>query len=100
MMAEALFYYTCCNPLGKPNYFSQRKNLRDVLPWMRERVPSIPVGAKICEECRKGVGKLHIRETVPFTSSDSDEEEGEIPEGILVAALMKNAETAKGKVSY
>lgn len=43
--------------------------------------PSIPVGAKICDECRKRVGKL-IPETAPSTSSDSDEEEGEIPEGI------------------
>ena len=80
-MAEALFYYTCCNPLGKPNHSSRRKNLRDVLPWMRERVASIPVGAKICDECRKYVGKLPIPESVP-ASSDSDEEEGEIPGGI------------------
>ena len=79
MMAEALFYYTCCNPLRKPNHSSQRKNLRDVLPWMCERVPSIPVGAKICDECRNRVGKLPIPETVPSISSDSD---GEIPEDI------------------
>ena len=80
MMAEALFYYMCCNPLGRHNHASKRTNLRDVLPWMRERVPSIPIGAKICDECRKRVGKLPVPETVPSTSSD--EEEGEIPEGI------------------
>ena len=74
-MAEALFYYTCCNPFGKPKHSSQRKNLRDALPWMRERVPSIPLGAKICDECRKRIGKLPIPETV---SSDSDEQ-GDIP---------------------
>ena len=46
---------------------------------MRERIPSIPVEAKICDECRKRIGKLPVPETVQSTSSD--EEEGEIPEG-------------------
>jgi len=49
---------------------------------MHERVPSIPVGAKICDECRKRVRKLLILETMPSTFSDSDEEEREFLLGI------------------
>jgi hypothetical protein len=73
LLARAwIFLVTCCNPLGKPNHSSQRKNLRDVLPWMRERVPSIPVGAKMCDGCRKCVRKLPIPEMVLSTVSDGD----------------------------
>lgn len=62
------------------------------MPWMHERVPSIPVGAKICDECRKRVGKLPVPEIVPSTSC-SDEDEGEVPEDIK---SQEHAEALQG----
>ena len=71
-MAKSIFYYTCCNPLGKMNHSSKKKNLREVLPWMYERVPSIPVGAKICDECRKQISRLSIPIAASLTESDEE----------------------------
>lgn len=66
-MDQARFSYLCCNPFDKANHSSKRKNLRSVLPWMCERIHSIEVGAKICDECRKQLGKLPIPD--PTTES-------------------------------
>ena len=68
-MDQGRFSYLCCNPFDKPNHSSKRKNLRYVLPWMCERVHSIQLGAKICDECRKQLGKLPI--TDPTTESSA-----------------------------
>ena len=68
-MDQARFSYLCCNPFDKPNHSSKRKNLRSVLPWRCERVHSIQLGAKICDECRKQLGKLPI--TDPTTESSA-----------------------------
>ena len=76
-MAKSIFYYTCCNPLGKTNHSSKRKNLTEVLLWMYERVLSIPVGAKICDECRKQISRLSI----PKASSPTESDEEELDEG-------------------
>ncbi len=66
-MAESLFSYKCCNPI---DHSSMRKNLRDVLPWMIEKFPTISLGEKICDECRKQVG----RSSIPKAASPFDEE--------------------------
>ena len=78
-MDQAPFSYLCCNPFDKANHSSKRKNVRSVLPWMCERIPSIQPGAK---ECTKQLGKLPIpdpttesSECTPVTESvDLDEE--------------------------
>ena len=57
-MDQARFSYLCCNLFDKANHSAKRKNLRSVLPWMCERIHSIQLGAKICDECRKQLGKL------------------------------------------
>ena len=71
-MDQARFSYLCCNPFDKANHSAKRKNLRSVLPWMCE----IQLGAKICDECRKQLGKLPIPDpTTEYSSSSSSKEE-------------------------
>ena len=57
----------CRNPFGRAQHFCQKKNLRPVLPWMREKLPSLPLKAKVCDDCRK---KLTV---VPLPRSESEE---------------------------
>ena len=66
-MDQARFSYLCCNPFDKANHSAKRKNLPSVLPWMCERIHSIQLGAKICDECRKQLGMLPIPD--PTTES-------------------------------
>ena len=75
-MDHPRFSYLCCNPFNKDNHSSKRKNLRTVLPWMCERIHSNQLGAKICDECRKQLGKLptpdpttESSECIPVTES-------------------------------
>ena len=35
-----------------------KKNLRPVLPWMCEKLPSLTLGAKICDNCRKKLAQI------------------------------------------
>ena len=76
-MDQARFSYLCCNPFDKANHSAKRKNLRSVLPWMCERIHSIQLGAKICDECRKQLGKLPKE----YSSSSSSKEERVIIRG-------------------
>ena len=75
-MDQARFSYLCCNPFDKANHSAKRKDLQSVLPWMCERIHSIQLGAKICDECRKQLGKLPIPDpTNEYSSSSSSKEE-------------------------
>ena len=67
-MAQSLWVNTCCNPFEKPNHSAKRKTLRPVTEKMCERVPSIQMGSRICDDCRKKVSKL-----APVTASSDPE---------------------------
>lgn len=69
-MAQSLWVNTCCNPFDKPNHSTKRRNLRSVTEKMCEKVPSICMGAKICDDCRKKVAKIRL----PPANSISDTE--------------------------
>ena len=49
----------CFNPLNKINHtIRDKKRLRNVTSWMFSLFPEIPKEAKICDLCRKDIGKL------------------------------------------
>lgn len=60
--------YTCCNPFNKPRHLL-KKNLRPILPWMIEKLPSLKPEGRICDSCRK---QLAGEETPVDESSDVD----------------------------
>ena len=72
-MAQLPWTSACCNPFSKPKHSSKRKNLRPVLQWMCEKVPSLTLGAKICDDCRKKVASIPTPEAeseIPLESSE------------------------------
>ena len=73
-MAQLPWTSACCNPFSKPRHSSKRKNLRPVLSWMCEKVPSLTLGAKICDDCRKKVASIPTPEAESETPLESSEE--------------------------
>ena len=57
-MAQSLWCNTCCNPFEKPDHSAKRKNLRLVTERMCKIVPSIQMGSRICDDCRKRISKI------------------------------------------
>ena len=51
---------SCCNPFQKENHdwTTRRKTLRYVTEWMCKKIPTISMGSKICDNCRKQLYKL------------------------------------------
>ena len=62
-MDQSKWANICCNPFSKAQHSSKRKNLRPVVPWMCEKLPSLTIGDKICDDCRKKFTKLSMPRT-------------------------------------
>ena len=60
-MEQVQWSNVCCNPFNKPGHYSMKKNLRPVLPWMIEVIPSVKAGGKICDGCRKELTPLTVK---------------------------------------
>lgn len=69
---------SCCNPFNQHNHSYKRRNFRPVSRWMCERAPSISLGSKICDDCRKKLAK------VPTTPQDSSASESESESEVYV----------------
>ena len=65
----------CCNPLNKDRHSHRRTNLRPVLPWMCEKVPSLSLGAKVCDACRKELALLPTESSQEDDTADSNSQE-------------------------
>ena len=50
--------YTCCNPFGRTEHIGRKKTMRCVSKGMCEKMPSLSLGSKICDVCRKKLAKL------------------------------------------
>ena len=70
-MEQSQWTNVCCNPFNKTEHSSKKKSLRQVLPWMLEKVPSLILGAKICDSCRKELPRLAV-ESDPLDNSDNE----------------------------
>lgn len=49
---------TCCNPFRIQGHTARKNSLRPVTELMREKVPSIQLGSRICDTCRKKFAKV------------------------------------------
>ena len=95
-MAQSQWTNSCCNPFEQSNNSCKRKRLGPVAKWT---CPSISVGSKICDACRKKLAK------VPTTLSSASEIEQEsevyvdIPESLasINQCLGKMGETPVSK---
>ena len=75
-MAQSQWVSSCCNPFGQPRHSSKRKNLRPVLAWMCEKMSSLNIGAKICDDCRKKLAQLPTKVSESEELPESSEEDG------------------------
>ena len=75
IMAQSQWSNTCCNPFDQHNHSYKRKNLRQVTKWMCERAPSISMGSKICDNCRKKLAKIPTTSQVSSASELESESE-------------------------
>ncbi len=67
----------CCNPFGKAKHSHMRKNLRPVVPWMCEKLPSLSLRAKVCDACRKKLAQVtEARAESPDQFESSQEDAG------------------------
>ena len=73
-MAQLQWTSACCNPFNKPGHSPKKRNLRPVLSWMCEKVPSLTLGAKICDDCRKKEASIPTPEAKSETPLESSEE--------------------------
>ena len=91
-MAQSQWTNSCCNPLEKSDHSYKRKNLRPVTEWMCERVPSISVGSKICDDCRKKLAK------VPTALSSASEIESESEVYVSVPESLASINQCLGEI--
>ena len=71
-MAAKQWTNSCCNPFNNPRHKKARHrktSLRQVLPWMCEKIPILTLEQKICDSCRK---KLAEMETEVEETKDED----------------------------
>ena len=79
-MPESQWRTTCYSPFERHNHSSIKKYLRPVTKWMCNKAPSISMGSKICDDCRKKLAKTSSIPTIPQDiASESDvEPEGDV----------------------
>ena len=70
-MEQSQWTNVCRNPFNKTEHSSKKKSLRQILPWMLEKVPSLILGAKICDSCRKELARSAV-ESDPLDNSGNE----------------------------
>ena len=60
----------CCNPFAKATH-SKKSKLRSVLPWMCEKMSTLTLEDKICDNCRKKLADMS-------SATESSEEDVEV----------------------
>ena len=74
-MEQVSWRNVCCNPFNKPGHYSMKKNLRPVLSWMIDVLPSVKADGKICDSCRKQLTLLIVKPSSLDNASVSTNEE-------------------------
>jgi hypothetical protein len=67
-MASHITSALCCNPFNE----SGRHNVRNILPWMTEKLPQLNSDHKVCDKCHKKISKLKCDVSNKQDDDDSD----------------------------
>jgi hypothetical protein len=57
-MASHITSALCCNTFNESGHNNVRKNLRNILPWMSDKLPQLNSDHKVCDKCCKKISKL------------------------------------------
>jgi hypothetical protein len=77
-----------CNPLNENGHNSVRNNLRNILPWMTEKLPQLNSDHKVCDKCHKKISKLKCDTSNKQKYDDSDSESDEIEQFAKITAMQ------------
>jgi uncharacterized protein YabN with tetrapyrrole methylase and pyrophosphatase domain len=64
-----------CNPFNENGHHNVRNNLRNILPWMTEKLPQLNSDHKACDKCHKKISKLKCDASNKQKDDDSDSNE-------------------------
>jgi hypothetical protein len=75
-MAPHVSSALCCNPFHESGH-NVRNKLRNILPWMTEKLPQLNSDHKVCDKDRKKISKLKCdasnKQKDDDSNSDSDD---------------------------
>jgi hypothetical protein len=75
-MASRITSAQCCNPFDESGHNNVRNNLRNILPWITEKLPHLNSDHKVCDKCRKKISKLKCdastKQKKYYIDSDND----------------------------
>jgi hypothetical protein len=74
-MASRITSSLFCNPFDESGHNNVRNNLRNILPWMTEKLPQLNCDRKECDKCRKNISKLKCDASTKQIDGDSDSDE-------------------------
>jgi hypothetical protein len=74
-MASRITSALCCNPFNESGHNNVRNNLRNILPWMTEKLPQLNSDHKVCDKCQKKIPKLKCAASNKQKDDDSDSDE-------------------------
>jgi hypothetical protein len=72
-MASRITSALCRNPFEESGLNNVRNNLRNILPWMTEKLSQLNSDHKMCDKCCKKISKLKCDASTKQKDSDSDE---------------------------
>jgi hypothetical protein len=73
-MASQITSALCCNPFDESGHNDVRKNLRNILRWMTEKLPQLN-SDKVCDKCHKKISKLKCDASTKQKDDDGDTDE-------------------------
>jgi hypothetical protein len=80
-MASHIISAFCCNPFNLSGHNNVRNNLRNILPWMTEKLPQSNTDHKLCDKCHKKISKLKC------DASNKQKDDGDSDETELFAKI-------------
>jgi hypothetical protein len=93
-MASRITSALCCNPFNESGYNNVRKNLRNILPWVTEKLSQLNGDHKVCDKCHKKISKLKSdASNKQKDDSDSDSDSDEIEQFVKITAMQSFSES-------
>jgi hypothetical protein len=62
----------CYNPFKEVGHTTYSTNLRNVHPWMIEKMPSLKYECRVCDKCRKKLFQLQFKSNNLFLDQEDD----------------------------
>jgi hypothetical protein len=85
IIASRITSALCCNPFDESGHNDVRNNLRNILPWMTEKLPQLNSDHKVCDKHCKKISKLKCDAS---NKKDDDSDSDEIEQFAKIIAMQ------------